>query len=158
MPTLEEYLDYLARSYLISMAANFSKGLRKGPRTLKKLYVASPNFIAAATGVSPQSPMFNTAVGVLVETAVFNRLRELADVFFWRVRETEIDFIASLRKGVLPLEVKYRSSIRPQDMESLFHFMERQGISKGSLVTRRDTGKEGSGRMEITKIPAMAFL
>lgn len=48
----------------------------------------------------------------------------------------EVDIILHSRDTLLPIEVKYQSSISKSDFKTLVSFMEGENIDKGILVTR----------------------
>jgi uncharacterized protein len=158
LSTIEDYLSYLRQAYLLSLVSNYSGSLRKGPRTLRKLYVSSPNFITGLQGIETSNPLFSQVAGMLVETAVYNRFCQAGALSFWRMREKEIDFILTAGESVIPVEVKYRKTIKPRDLTNLKQFMSSHGLSRALLVTANETGRELHEGREIFKIPAIALL
>jgi len=158
IPTIDDYLSYLSQAYLISLVSNYSGSLRKGPRTLRKLYVSSPNFITGLQAIEEDNSLFPQVAGVLVETAIFNRLRTIDTLFFWRMREKEIDFVLSHQQSLIPIEVKFRKTTKSRDLSNLLLFLKNSGAPRGVLVTMNEVGKEIIEGKEIIRIPAMALL
>jgi predicted AAA+ superfamily ATPase len=158
LPTLDNYLGYLEKANLLKVSLNFSKGFRRGPRSLKKIFVASPNFTAAALGLSDKNPLFMKVAGKLAETAVFNVLSRLADVYFWRVRDKEVDFILSFPQGVLPVEVKYQSRITTAEISSLLAYCKKKKLSRALVITKDEIGLDEIQGISVFKVPILAVV
>lgn len=156
--TIDKFINCLEKSNLARRLYNFSKGFRKGHRSLKKIFVTSPNFVASVLGVSEDNPLFTTVLGRLVETAIFSQIQDIADIYFWREREKEVDFILSFPEGILPLEVKFKKDIKTSDFSTLLYMMKNKKQNKGVLITNNQIGLEDISGYKIYKIPAMAVL
>ena len=70
----------------------------------------------------------------------------------------EVDIILHSRDVLLPIEVKYQSSISKSDSKNLVFFMEGANINKGILVTRDLLDRYEVKGKEIRLIPAWLFL
>lgn len=155
--TVAEYISFLEAGFLVKMVYQFTRG-RQRVRTQRKVYVASPNFTTSLEGFDEMSPLFNRVVGHLVETAVFGRLNYLsAQVFFWRWREKEVDFVAEGRSEIFPVEVKFAQRISQKDFSNLLYLMEKKGLEHGAILTRCTAGVEKVKDKTIFLIPAWAI-
>jgi predicted AAA+ superfamily ATPase len=125
-PTLYEYIDFLEKTYVISLLSphgNPDKAVAGG----KKLYFRD-NGIA--------SLFMNPGEGALFENALFNQLQSYGDLsYLGREREFEIDFvIRSADQAVLGLEAK----IHPvqSDLDRLAYFAGKYHLQDSWLVGR----------------------
>lgn len=136
--TLKNYLYYLEHMFVLKLVYNYTRKLRRQYRIQKKIYVTSPNFTCNELNINNNSPSFFLILGSLVETAVFQLLSLRYDeVFFWRQRDKEVDFIVEGKKGnILPFEVKYTDKILPPHLNNLYSFMEHNRLEKGVVVTK----------------------
>ena len=137
--TTEKYLGYLCESTLISVVHNRTGSEIKKGRSLKKAYAGAPCFICAINKYPLD--LWETApevFGKVVESYVWWRLSaQFEKVAFWRSRQEEVDFILFNSKGVeIPVEVKFTSRIRSNDLKVLVRYMERRGLDLGYVLTR----------------------
>jgi len=155
--TLAHYLELLA-------GAGFIAGLQKftGRRTLQR--ASSPKLLvlnnALASAISGKS--FNEALedrefwGRLVESAVGAHLWNSAglqklDVFYWRERNREVDFVLRSPKALVAIEVKSGSS--RQIHPGMAEFRKRYTKSRALLV-----GPGGIPIEEFLKTPVRQWL
>ena len=93
--------------------------------------------------------------GYLIESTIANNLDKTS---FWRTAQKhEVDIIVQ-NKTILPIEVKYRSSIRKKDIKGLLKFLERFDLNKGIVITKDILKNELIDNKEILYIPAWLFL
>ena len=155
--TVAEYVSYMEAGFLVKMIYQFTR-TRQRMRTQRKVYTASPNFTTSLGGFDESSPLFDKAVGHLAETAVFGRLDYLFEqVFFWRRRGKEVDFICEDRGEILPIEVKFARKISREDFSNIIQLMEQKRITKGIILTRDTARVEKVGDKTIGLIPAWAI-
>jgi predicted AAA+ superfamily ATPase len=72
--------------------------------------------------------------------------------------KSEVDIILHSRNMVIPVEVKYQSSISRSDYKGLLTFMEKFHVGKGILVTRDLLDVYTVDGKEIQLIPVWLFL
>lgn len=87
--TVQNYIGYIEKAYLLSSVYKFEYSLRKQVANQKKAYPADTGFtLYSGTQFSPDS-------GRLLEIIVYNDLkRRYFDVFYWRnERGKEVDFV-----------------------------------------------------------------
>jgi len=129
--TLYKALFYLEFSFLIKRVLNFRPSLRAASRKLSKIYPYHP-CLTLPYEVS-EDKYAESLVGF-----------ELEAKYYWRDKEKEIDFL----KESLPVEVKYSSEIRKNDLRWVEFFLEKYGgslkIKKAFLITRDVEGQKGN--------------
>jgi predicted AAA+ superfamily ATPase len=128
-PTLQEYLEFLEKTYLISRVSAYA-GADRAASLGKKLYFCD-NGIA--------SVLAQPGEGALFENSIFNQLRAYGDLkYLSRGNEYEIDFILSHSEGhARALEVKYHPVL--SDVQKLKQIAQRHGFSAFSLIGKHPT-------------------
>lgn len=153
--SLRDYTALLEKTHLISAVYNRGTGFRTRSR-LRKIYSASTNATVLKTSLGEQSESFNFKTGQYVETFVFNYLvrQQAGEIYFWRQRQKEVDFILVTPESVLPIEVKYQNRIRPSDIENLLYLCRKERLNQGIIVTRDKSGQEIIKGVTIRFLPA----
>ncbi len=130
--TLYKALFYLEFSFLIRRVRNYRPSVGLASRKLSKVYPYHPT-LGLPFGVKDD----RYAEGLVLST--------LGAEYYWRDKEKEIDF---LKDGV-PVEVKYSSSIRRDDMKWIWYFEKKYGAKSGNpvIVTKDFEGEAGSIRL-----------
>lgn len=153
--SLRDYTALLEKTNLISAVFNRGTGFRTRSR-LRKIYSASTNALVLKTSLGEQSESFSFKIGQYLETFVFNYLvrQQAGEIYFWRQRQKEVDFILVTPESVLPIEVKYQNRIRPSDIENLLYFCRKERLNQGIIVTRDKSGRETIKGVAIRFLPA----
>ena len=174
--TVVEYVDVLNSSFIVRSLYQLDRSVG-GPRyeKEKKLYIADPFIFHALRAWVYQLKPFEAAnqfistpeVSKLVECVVCDHLTRLAfqmkptalfdatrNIFHWRGKKHEVDFILKMNGEYLPLEVKYKTSIDKSDFQGLFSFTDFKSRYHGIMITRNILDV----RNDITLIPAYLFL
>ena len=124
--TLFTYLNVLEQSLLIHKVVNISGSFRSEKPLLRKLSPASTNFLA----LIPEP----VSVGFMAETYAAMILKQRAPhLFLSHQRDREIDFIVPEEK--LAIEIKYQSSIRPDDCKTITSYITKKGY-QGIVFTK----------------------
>jgi hypothetical protein len=76
------------------------------------------------------------------------------EIFYWKKKKEEIDFIVNFKNGLLPVEAKYRTSIPNSSLKFVNQFAKDQKNIKGIIVSKDDFGKNDN----FVIIPASIFL
>lgn len=129
--TVGRYLGLLETSFVIARLPPFLKN--RTTRLLKspKLFVGDSGLCAHLAGVADLRPEADEMLrGALFETYVFQNLAALieahldqADLAFWHVQgRHEVDFVISLGRQVVAIEVKAGSAIADSDLVGLRAF------------------------------------
>lgn len=136
--TLTSYLSLLEKSYLIKTIYNLSDSFRTKSLRQRKIFFSTVNAVAFRNTSGVNSESFNLKIGQLVENYVLNYLlkNNLEEVYFWRQREKEIDFVIKTPEKLIPVEVKYQNQIKPNNLKNLIYFCQQKKISEAFVVTK----------------------
>jgi len=148
--TVKQYLEYLISSFFIYRSYQYSKNTLKSLKRNPKIYAGDNSFFQ----------LLDTKEGLKVETAIYNHLTRLgADTFYWHGRgRIEVDILIQTTSGLLPVEVKYGTTISSGDMKGILNCMQEMGFNKGIIVSFEKFGMEKIGDKQIFFIPAWLFL
>ena len=121
--TLYTAISYLEFSYIIKRILNFRPSIRAASRKLSRIYAYHPGLLVP----------FDVAKEKFVENMV---MFESNSKYYWREGGKEIDFI----KDSVPIEVKFKSKIKSDDLRWVRFFMkkygEKLGTKKAIIVTK----------------------
>jgi predicted AAA+ superfamily ATPase len=134
--TVNEYLWYLQKTYILQKVAPFCRNTRKEISKAPVFYFNDLGLRNYALGY------FGTVQekGFIFQNFIFNALRALsADdsmrIRFWRTKDqAEVDFIIESARTPVPVEVKYRHMERPEITRSLRNFIERYRPDKAMVI------------------------
>jgi predicted AAA+ superfamily ATPase len=167
-PTVGRYLHYLADALLIREFRRFPLSKKASARIPAKVALTDLGvrnaIFRGAPSLWESDP---TVLGPLVETLVQSVIRDHnLQVHFWREYTergnrrsgfVEVDFVAERADGVcLPIEVKFRKRIDPDDLKGVRHFLERFDAPCGIVVTRDFFEWDESSR--VLCVPLLEFL
>lgn len=108
---IADYLDLLSKAFLVSPIQKFSREILRIRASSPKLIVMAQALVAAVQNRPPVEIMEDrSAFGRWAENAVGAHLvRSGLDVYYWRDRDREIDFIAGRGKRWMAVEVTLSS-------------------------------------------------
>lgn len=131
--TIAHYLDLLAKAFLVVPLQKYSPEILRIRSSSPKLIVMAQALLAAVQGKAPASFAKDRALyGRWVENAVgAHLLRSGFDVFYWRDRDQEIDFIARRQGVVFAVEVGISDKKRIAPVARL---AEKSGITRTLIV------------------------
>jgi len=130
--TISKYYYILEESFIIYQVYNYSNNQLTSEKKLKKAYLGSASFTNLFSG--------NTDKGKIVENVY---LSAVFPKFFWRdVYKHEVNFIHVTDDGVIPVEIKYKSEIKPSEMQNLFLFCRRYSIDNAIVLMKRIDDKK----------------
>lgn len=144
-----DYTFYLKYAMLIKIFYNFSRNKFASERKLKKAYMGSTNFIFGSYPERFVSPDF---LGKIMENLVAINIK---DEFFWRLRNSEIDFIS---KKTVPMEVKYKNQILNKEIAPVLYFCEKFKSKEAVILTKDILKQESIQKIKINFIPIWIFL
>jgi len=110
--TLAHYLDLLAGAGMLAGLQKFAGRAARSRGSIPKLQVLNTALMTAQSGMSFEEARANREFwGRLVESAVGAHLANAAatgacEVFYWRERNREVDFVARAGRAVTAIEVK----------------------------------------------------
>jgi predicted AAA+ superfamily ATPase len=151
---VSDYISLLEKAFLIKVSYNFTASVAKQVRASKKQYCAHSSIVVAMLDYPFE--ILNTEVaGHLVEATVANNV---GDFSFWRTAQNEVDIVIKTKKGIIPIEVKYKAQVGKKDVKSLLKFMEEFEVEKGFVITKDVFKREKIEDKEVIFIPAWVFL
>ncbi len=150
--TLSHYLDLLAKAFLIAPLQKYSPEILRIRASSPKLIVLAPALVAALQDKTPAEAISEPEVyGRWAENAVgAHLLRAGLEVYYWRDRDLELDFIA--KKGSRTIAFEVCISDRKGEVESLDRLARKCGVSKAVLV-----GPAGIGLDDFLRADPMVW-
>ncbi len=126
--TLAHYLDLLTAAGMLTGLPKFAGAVVRQRASSPKLQVLNTALTSAIGGLSPEEAQADRAYyGRLVESAVGAHLANAAqcgdcELFYWREKNREVDFVVRAGKRLLAIEVK--SGRRREDLPGMAAFVE----------------------------------
>lgn len=144
--TLNKYLAVLEGTYMFTLPPPFFTNIRKEISKMKKAYVFDPGVRRIITHGRPLVSLDEVS-GADVENFVFTILSNASQVeklYYYRtISKSEIDFVAQVEAGLVPVEVKFRPDFNRIPV-AVRHFIKtyRNKTKKAVIVTRDYLRKE----------------
>jgi len=153
--TVRTYSQFLEKALLFLQVLNLAGSFRRRQKRQRKIYPHSTNFLSLVWGEDYLGKNFSTNLGKVVETYLASQLlQEFGEVFFWRERGKEVDFLVKHKGETWPIEVKYQARISGADLAPLLWLMEKKKLAKGLVVTRSLEGVRNIDSAKIFFLPA----
>lgn len=136
--TLAHYLELLAGAGMLTGLQKYSAGAVRQRGSSPKLQVLNTALMTAQSGLSPAEAMADREYrGRLVESAVGAHLANAAaagecELFYWRERNREVDFV--LRRGRRVVAIEVKSGRAPDAFAGLGAFSEAFSPTRTLLV------------------------
>ena len=147
MGTLNKYLAVLEGTYMFTFLAPFFSNIRKEISKMKKVYIFDTGVRRIITqGRLAES--LDEISGPDIENFVFTILKSHPGIvklnYYRTISKSEIDFIAHVGDGLIPVEVKYRPNFNRMPV-AIRHFSQYYGrkVRMNIVVTRDHLGKDG---------------
>jgi hypothetical protein len=176
--TAQEHIDILQSSFVVSPIYRVDRN--KGTACFekdKKIHFDDPFIFHALRGWAFSMPYYVSSrefqgnpedCSKLVESVICNHLIRMTfnmfpsstydyinRVFYWESKlGKEVDFVVKLQEKYLPIEVKYQSAVKKDDLSALHSFIE-GGSCDGGIVITKDILKAEEG---IAFVPYYLFL
>ena len=160
--TVAEYIEYLKRTYIISVSRFFSTSSAKRVRKDYKIHVNDVGLRNAVVSSLNESLLNDrTELGKVLETCIYNHAQRLQfylsghdniDVGYTEIRKNEIDIIINFDKHILPIEVKLLGT-RPHDETAINDFMKEHDLKFGIIITEKTLKMHNN----ILLLPAWLF-
>ncbi len=161
--TVKTYTQYLESSFLIDLLPNSEltpqASIAKQFRKKRKVHIAHPAISITLARFSREILSVDDVMGRYVETIVFQHARMLADriSFYSTPQREEIDIVVGTTP-VLPIEVKYRSTIDGKDYRPLVKFQTKYSLPLGIVVTRDTFEERVFDQKRVLLLPLWLFL
>jgi len=155
--TISSYISILERSQLVGLSYNFTKSKVRQARTSKRIYMRDTGVACSLVGYDES--IGDSDMGRLAETAVFNHLCGDAPTYFWRdPRGNEVDFVIRRKRDLVPVEVKYQSSVTRSDAKGLALFCRQNRPTNPLLLTRGSEGVMDMDGLVVQMVPLWRYL
>jgi predicted AAA+ superfamily ATPase len=144
--TVESYLGFLVSSRLIIQVPSFARGERKRQRRRYKYYLSDTGVQNAIDKRDSRLLGDDMAMGHVAEQATAIHLTRLVERHGGRLHYgpsyggREMDFIVELGKETIPIEAKYRKSIRRKDLSAIKAYCEGLSDRPPVMVTKEEAG------------------
>ncbi|MBL7159695.1 ATP-binding protein [Candidatus Microgenomates bacterium] len=154
--TLDKYLYFLEKTFVIYLVRPFFTNVRKELRKSPKVYFSDLGFLRLSQGRVFGS--LTTQEGHFFENACFLRLKELNSlepIRFWRSTSgAEVDFIFfSVKEGITPFEIKSTVSKIGTLGKSLISFIKTYQPKKAYFYTKNTKGEIKKLNTKIYYLP-----
>lgn len=159
--TIRTYLFYLEHSFVLDVLFNYSRSFSKQLRKNKKIHIAHPCISMAFMRLSPEVLSLSDVSGKFMETIAFQHCKLISPkVHFWRTpQKQEVDLVLEGSDGgLMPVEVKYSSSIQDSDAGSVVKFLKKHSGQKGIVITRDLLSEKQIHGKTILFVPLWLFL
>jgi predicted AAA+ superfamily ATPase len=173
--TVKKYIDVLKAGFVTNIfyVINRDKAT-PNYRSDKKIHYADPFIFHALNSWVNQTPAYRNSQNYirenkskLVEAVIGDHLIRYAyrlhpsdnfepilNVFYWKDKKSEVDFIVKHGKEYFPFEVKYSESFSSDDLNGLYNFTRRDTKTSGIVITKEVLKIEHN----VTAIPASLLL
>lgn len=130
---VEDYIDYLKKTYLLNESENYRENIRK-KGDLKKIFVQDVGMRNALLEDNEEEFYSNSTLqGAIAETIANDHLLRLQfsidlisfkQGFFWRGKEKqEVDTIFKYKSVVIPVEIKYKNTYKNSELKGVNDFI-----------------------------------
>ena len=147
--TLFQYFSYIEEINLINTSSFFSKSKKSQLVNPKKIYVFDTGLYKALS--------FEEEKGKLLETAVFNYLKQKNFETYYYKKENEVDIIAKKEKMIIPIQVCYslkNQKTKEREIKGLINFAKNFKVNKGLIITFDEESEIEEKSFLIKVIPA----
>lgn len=139
--TVDKYLNILQGTYVFDFVSPFFRNIRKELSKMPKVYVNDFG-IYHCTAQNRMIADFDLLSGSLVENFVYLHLVQQfgsENVFFYRtIAKSEVDFILDLQGKHIPLEVKFRNTVKTNVALNMKHFFQNYPATPFAIVITKD--------------------
>ncbi|MBI4646974.1 MAG: ATP-binding protein [Bacteroidia bacterium] len=127
--TISKYISILEQSFLIKILYNYSRNQLSSEKKLKRVYLSSVSFCIALSD--------NVQKGSMAENAILS----VKDYnFFWLdAYKHEVDFIETGNEKIIPIEIKYKSELKNNELQNLFLFTNKFNINNAVVMMKNPT-------------------
>ena len=154
--TVQEYINHLEDVYLFFFVNHFSYSMKAQLTYHRKVYCVDTGMRNAV------SFSFSKDAGRLMENLIYLRLRRMGEVYYWKDRDTDIDFVVKQGKKVTHLvQSCYElddAKTKKREVNSLLKAMDHFKMEEGIIVTWDKEGTEGIDNKTIHYCPLWKWL
>jgi predicted AAA+ superfamily ATPase len=141
--TVKKYLQILEDMRLFEFVPNYYRTPRQSMLSDKKVYCRSLNIVMELFGIQSFDMIGQHAVkGQIVENAVYNELRKKhREIYYWRRKQKELDFIMSDQMRIHAIEVKSSSHVDERRKRKYERYANEASAQDFRLITLGDVPK-----------------
>lgn len=142
--TVDSYVNILQKAYLINIVRNRLSSIRSQEISQSKVFATSLNFVNSVLHISdPLNPLYLPFKGHIIESYVYNLVKNLGDTFYYNFKEKEVDIVIEsstleAEDRLIPMEIKSSSKIQKRHISHLRYYMEQNNIEFGYVVYSGD--------------------
>lgn len=155
--TSKQYIFHLARSHLINLSDFYTKSKKASEKKEKKIYFCDLGLKNSIGG--------RQDIGFDAETSVYLHCLKrvsgypMGKIFYWLDnKKNETDIVMSCGSLLIPVEVKYRSSIDDSDLKGILSFCQEFSVRNAYVVTKTLMEEREIEGIRISFIPLWLFL
>ena len=154
--TVQEYLEHLESVYLFFFVNHFSYSLKAQLTYPRKVYCVDTGMKSAV------SFSFSKDSGHFMENLVYLKLRQMGEIYYWKDRDADIDFVLKQGKIVKKLiqscyDIKNEKT-KKRETKSLLKAMEHFKMEEGTIITWDMEAAEHIDGKTIHYIPLWKWL
>jgi len=154
--TVQEYMDHLQSVYLFFFVNHFSYSLKAQYTYPRKVYCVDVG-MKNAVGFS-----FSENDGRTMENVIYLKLRRMGEVYYWRDRDADIDFVLKQGKDITGLFQSCHDITDPRTMKreikGLLRAMDHFGKKEGIVINRDRDDRITIDGKSISFIPLWKWL
>ncbi len=150
--TVNDYLWYLEKTYIIERVTPFFRNLRKEITKSPVVYFLDLGMKNYAQRLFGATVGLNS--GFLFQNFVFLLLKEglkgQSSLHFWRTQDkAEVDFVIDTGSEIIPIEVKYTKLAKPEITRSFRSFLEKYKPQRAFVI---HLGESFEAHIDVTRI------
>ena len=140
--TIEDYISFLIGSRVILEMLPYTGSEISSARKRRRYYLADTGLQNTILHRDSRSLLDDRVMGCIAEQAVAIHLNRLARRHWARLftgpvhRGSEVDFVLDARDGPMPVECKYKGSVRGNEVASLDAYRKAIGAGTAIMVTK----------------------
>jgi hypothetical protein len=148
-PTVKEYINILEGTFLWRSLPSFEKNIVKSIVKMPKGYLRDTGLLHYLTRIGSFEELFeDPLVGFSFEAFVVEELLKGLQAtsvanwepYYYRTRNgAEIDLILDGPFGLLPIEIKYGTSVRLKQLTALIQFVEEHNLPLGMVINQSES-------------------
>lgn len=155
--TSKQYVFHLARSHLINLSDFYTKSKKASERKEKKIYFCDLGLKNSIGG--RQDIGFDAKICVYLHCLKHVSGHPMGKIFYWLdKKKNETDIIMSYGSELIPVEVKYRSSIDDSDLKGILGFCHDFSVRNAYVVTKTLMEEREIDGVMVSFIPLWLFL
>ncbi|CAG1004245.1 MAG: ATP-binding protein [Candidatus Methanoperedens sp.] len=155
--TSKQYLFHLARSHLINLSDFYTKSKKASEKKEKKIYFCD---LGLKNSIGERQDIgFDTETIVYLHCLKHVSGYPMGNIFYWLdKKKNETDIIMSYGSELVPIELKYRSSIDDSDLKGTLSFCHDFSVKNAYVVTKTLMEEREIEGVRVSFIPLWLFL